>query len=86
MDRSLPRLTSIMGVARALLATVTAEEAVEVLVAEFGWDASFQALSLLRGDDADAAFLLTWEHLAFGPVEQELRDLRWTTRSWTAGN
>ena len=32
------RLTSVMGVARALLSTFDAREAVEVLIIEFGWD------------------------------------------------
>ena len=54
------RLTSVMGVARALLSTVDVEDAVEILTGEFGWDISFQALALLRGDDAEAAFGVAW--------------------------
>ncbi len=73
MDRPAPRLTSVMGVARALLSTVTADETVEILVAEFGWDQTFQALALLRGDDAARAFAVTWEHLLTGPVSDALR-------------
>lgn len=73
MHRPVPRLTSVMGVARALLSTVTADEAVEILVAEFGWDQSFQALALLRGDDAQRAFAVAWEHLVAGPLRDELR-------------
>lgn len=69
------RLTSVMGVARALLSTFDVHEAVEVLLIEFGWDVSFQALTLLRGDDAERALLLTLEHLLTGPVAEELRDL-----------
>ena len=57
------RLTSVMGVARALLATFEAHEAVEVLIIEFGWDVTFQALLLLRGEDAERALLLTMEQL-----------------------
>jgi uncharacterized membrane protein YqgA involved in biofilm formation len=67
-----PRITSVMGVARALLATVDEHETVEVMTAEFGWDVSFQALALLRGEDAARAFGLVWERL----VTQDLvRDL-----------
>lgn len=75
MDRT-PRLTSVMGVARALLVTVDVAETVEVLIAEFGWDVSFQALALLRGDDAARAFGLAWEHLVTEDVATELRELR----------
>jgi hypothetical protein len=74
VDRT-PRLTSVMGVARALLATVDEQESVEVLIAEFGWDVAFQALSLLRGDAAARAFGLAWEHLVTSGVSQELRDI-----------
>lgn len=69
------RLTSVMGVARALLATFDAREAVEVLIIEFGWDVSFQALLLLRGDDASRALLLTLERLLTDPVAHELEHL-----------
>lgn len=69
------RLTSVMGVARALLATFDAHEAVEVLVIEFGWDVTCQALLLLRGDDAERALLLTLERLLTDEVADELRNL-----------
>lgn len=82
MDRSAPRITSVMGVARALLSTVEVSETVEVLITEFGWDLTFQALSLLRGEDAMEAFQLAWEHLLVGPMETELRDVHWAMRSW----
>ncbi|MEX1162484.1 MAG: hypothetical protein WEB03_02780 [Nitriliruptor sp.] len=58
-----PRLTTVMGVARAVLATVTPADAARVLVDEFGWDAAFQALAVLRGDDANEAFGATWSAL-----------------------
>ncbi len=74
MDRT-PRLTSVMGVARALLATVDASETVEVLVAEFGWDVTFQALSLLQGPEATTAFGLAWEHLVTADLAHELDGL-----------
>lgn len=73
MERPAPRLTSVMGVARALLSTVTAGETVEILVAEFGWDQTFQALALMRGDDCERAFAIAWEHLLAGPMDAELR-------------
>lgn len=66
------RLSSVMGVARALLGTFEAREAVEVLVVEFGWDVAFQALLLLRGDDAERALLLTLERLLTGELAEEL--------------
>lgn len=67
------RLTSVMGVARALLATVSTADAVEILVGEFGWDASFQACALLRGDDAADAFAVCWQQLVTDPIATELR-------------
>jgi hypothetical protein len=72
MDRPL-RLTSVMGVARALLSTVSIADAVEILVAEFGWDATFQACALLRGAEADEAFATSWLLLLTGPLTEELR-------------
>lgn len=69
------RLTSVMGVARALLTTFDAHEAVEVLVIEFGWDVTVQALLLLRGDDAERALLLALERLLTDPFSDEVREL-----------
>ncbi len=77
------RLTSVMGVARALLATFEPHEAVEVLDIEFGWDVTFQALLLLRGDDAEAALLRCMELLLTDPVAEELRDVSWRSNSHT---
>lgn len=77
MQDRIPRLTSVMAVGRALLSTLDAREAVGVLVAEFGWDLTFQALALLRGHDAERAFGLVWELLVTAPVEAELHGLRW---------
>lgn len=81
MDRPTPRLTSVMGVARALLATLDAREAVEVMALEFGWDATFQALALLRGADAEAAFGHAWERLLTEPLARTLQDLG-STHVW----
>lgn len=81
MDRPTPRLTSVMGVARALLATLDGHEAVDVMVVEFGWDAAFQALSLLRGEDAAVAFGRAWERLLTEPLARELREPG-TARAW----
>lgn len=78
MDRKPPRLTSVMGVAKALMATVGPRDAVDVLILEFGWDVTFQALALLRGDDAHLAFGLAWSHLLTSPFETELRGLSWS--------
>lgn len=69
------RLTSVMGVARALLATFEPREAVEVLIIEFGWDVTFQALLLLRGGEAERALVLTLERLLIDPVAHELEHL-----------
>lgn len=77
MDDTAPRITSVMGVARALLSTVGVDDAVEVLVLEFGWDLAFQSLALLSGDDAAEAFAACWTHLLTSPFENELRGA-WT--------
>lgn len=66
------RLSSVMGVARALLGTFAPREAVEVLLLEFGWDVTFQSLVLLRGEDAEQALLLTLEHLLTEDVAHDL--------------
>lgn len=71
------RLTTVMAVARAILATVPAREAIEVMVAEFGWDATFQACALLRGDAAGEAFGHAWAHLLTGPLQHELQRADW---------
>ena len=70
-NRQQPRLTAVLGVTRAMLSTLGPEEAVEVLLAEFGWDATFQALALLRGPDAEVAFGLVWQQLLLGPFQRE---------------
>lgn len=72
---SAPRLTAVMGVAHALLATLTPGEAAEVLLAEFGWDVSFQVLLLLPGQEARRAGGLVWESLLLDPLERELSPL-----------
>lgn len=69
------RLTAVLGVTRAMLATLAPNEAVSVLVAEFGWDVAFQSLAMLRGHDAVTAFGIAWERLLLLPFEREL-DLR----------
>lgn len=65
------RLTTVMGVARAVLTTVGAHAAVAALIDEYGWDRTFQALALLRGDDAGDAFGLAWQALLLDPVEDD---------------
>ena len=51
MDRQ-PRLSSISGVARALIATVGVEDAVTILTTQFGWDTAFIALAQLETPEA----------------------------------
>jgi hypothetical protein len=58
-----PRLTTVMGVARAVIATVGPADAAQVLIDEFGWDVTFQALALLRGAEAESAFGAVWSTL-----------------------
>lgn len=60
---SSPRLTSIAGVARALIATVGVEEGVAILTAQFGWDVAFSALARLEGQEACQAMWVTLERL-----------------------
>lgn len=69
----LPRLTTMMGVARALMTTLDDDEVVDVLLGEFGWDATFQMFAFLRGDDARRLFGLTWERLLTADLREELR-------------
>lgn len=75
MNRPAPRLTAVLGVTRAMIATLGPQDAVTVLLAEFGWDATFQALSMLRGEEASEAFGLVWQQLLFEQIQGDL-DLR----------
>jgi hypothetical protein len=59
-----PRLSSIAGVARALIATVGIEEGVAILITQFGWDVAFSALACLEGPDACAALFASLQRLA----------------------
>lgn len=67
-----PRVTTVMGVARVVLATVPAATAAEVLVDEFGFDATFQALALLSGDEAKRAFGEVWTGVLTAPLQADL--------------
>jgi hypothetical protein len=69
-----PRLTTVMGVARAVIATVGPRDAARVLIDEFGWDVTFQALALLRGDEAAATFGATWSALVLDDAATEVDD------------
>lgn len=60
---SSPRLSSIAGVARALIATVGVEEGVAILTAQFGWDVTFAAIARLEGPEAGHALWLAVESL-----------------------
>jgi hypothetical protein len=67
-----PRVTTVMGVARVVLATVPATTAAEVLVDEFGFDATFQALALLPRREAGEAFGHVWTALLTDPFADDL--------------
>ena len=63
-----PRVASVMGVARALMETIDADDAVAVLVAEFGWDVTFQVCSRLTGPRGREAFAHAWQLLGERPA------------------
>lgn len=56
------------SLARVLLATVSPDHAVDVLIAEFGWDRAFQALAACDDVAGRRAFADAWERLIFGPL------------------
>lgn len=58
-----PRLSSISGVARALIATIGVDEAVTILTAQFGWDTAFIALANLEVPEASTALWKATEQL-----------------------
>jgi hypothetical protein len=58
-----PRLSSISGVARALIATVGVEDAVMILTTQFGWDTAFIALARLDTPEASVAMWTAAEQL-----------------------
>jgi len=58
-----PRLSSISGVARALIATVGVEDAVMILTTQFGWDTAFMALARLDSPEATTAMWKATEQL-----------------------
>lgn len=74
-DRShgAPRRSALNGLTRALIDTLGPVDALPVLLAEFGWDATFQALAAVGGPDAASAFGAAWEHLVVTPIDAELR-------------
>ena len=64
MERqSQPRLSSISGVARALIATVGVDDAVTILTTQFGWDTAFIALARLEVPEAATALWRATEQL-----------------------
>jgi hypothetical protein len=71
-SNALPRQSALVGLTRALVATLGAQQAVPVLITEFGWDVTFQTLAALEGDDGDAAFAAAWEHVLTGAIALEL--------------
>lgn len=58
-----PRLSSISGVARALIATVGVDDAVTILTTQFGWDTAFVALARLEVPEASTALWRATEQL-----------------------
>lgn len=67
-----PRLTTLMGVARALMATLDDRDVVRILVAEYGWESSFLAMAMMKGDDASRVFGRLWEELLAEHVRDEV--------------
>ena len=64
MERPLqPRLSSISGVARALIATIGVDDAVTILTTQFGWDTAFIALARLEVPEASTALWKATEQL-----------------------
>ena len=64
MERPLqPRLSSISGVARALIATIGVDDAVTILTTQFGWDIAFIALARLEVPEASTALWKATEQL-----------------------
>jgi len=66
-----PRLTSIAGVARALIATVGVDDAVSILVGQFGWDVAFSALSRLDCPEASVALWRSVELLGCDETDSD---------------
>jgi hypothetical protein len=58
-----PRLSSISGVARALIATIGVDDAVVILTTQFGWDTAFIALARLEIPEATTALWKATEQL-----------------------
>ena len=58
-----PRLSSISGVARALIATIGVDDAVTILTTQFGWDTAFIALARLEVPEASTAMWKATEQL-----------------------
>jgi hypothetical protein len=67
-----PRLRSIAGVARALIATVGTDEAVGILVGQFGWDVAFLALARLDSPEASVALWRSVEMLVCNDLPGEV--------------
>jgi hypothetical protein len=65
------RVTTVMGVARLVLTSVGAPTAVRALLDQYGWDRTFQALALLRGEEAATAFGLAWQTLLLDVVTDD---------------
>ena len=66
-----PRISSISGVARALIATVGVDDAVMILTSQFGWDVAFIALARLEVPEAAIALYRAAEQLLVDDVSRE---------------
>lgn len=71
-----PRLTSIAGVARALIATVGVDDAVGILISQFGWDVAFSALARLDCPEASVALWRSVEALTLEESEADPDNVR----------
>lgn len=72
MESQRPRMTAVIGLARALIETVGPREAAEILIAEFGWDLTFQSLALLPDGPGRAALGITWAQLLVDSLRDDL--------------
>lgn len=68
---SAPRLSSIAGVARALIATVGVDDAVGILIAQFGWDVTFSALARLDSPEASVGMWRAVELMVVDEIDPD---------------
>ena len=66
----------VLMLTRVLLATVGPDHAVDVLLAQFGWDRTFLALATCTDRPGARAFEIAWERLVLGPLTREVAPVR----------